>query len=369
MLHHPTRFEVEFRYFGQLVQSYTREITPRAPAIVAADGGEALAFNNQIKVEFPANALPEAAEVTIRPARSGEQSLGHFPLDISAVSRLDGREIHELGAPVAITINYGQLGIEVRDEQALTLFRYDETTSSWQPLATRVDVENHTLTAWTDHFCPFDMKVQDWEAARLPGLDGFQVSSFTGAASYSYPIQVPPGPGGLQPSLVLSYNSQTVDAASSRTQASWVGMGWSLDTGYIQRNMNGTMGYLEDDTFSLVVNGVGGLLLPIAGDPDNNPSTIDYQLADQNFWRVRRYLSTGDINQPWPFSDGRTGDIGYWEVWDPSGNRYYFGNYATGDNIYGGHAWYPTYPDGCVPWNPVHGNLAMVPDPGEECFQ
>ena len=108
-------------------------------------------------------------------------------------------------------------------------------------------------------------------------------------ATYSFPIQVPPGPGGLQPSLALSYNSQTVDGAISRTQASWVGMGWSLDTGYIQRSMNGTPNYFEDDTFSLEVNGVGGLLLPIA-DQDGDPNTIDYHFADERFWRVRQYL-------------------------------------------------------------------------------
>ncbi|MGB0514599.1 MAG: glycosyltransferase, partial [Wenzhouxiangellaceae bacterium] len=102
---------------------------------------------------------------------------------------------------------------------------------------------------------------QDWEAARLPTVEAFQVSQFTGASTYNMPIWVPPGPGGLQPSLALSYNGQVVDGATGHTQASWAGMGWSLDTGYIQRNQQGTPSDFSDDTFSIVANGVSGMLI------------------------------------------------------------------------------------------------------------
>ena len=226
----------------------------------------------------------------------------------------------------------------MKDETSLTLFYYDETMGTWRPLTTTVDTNANQLTAITDHFTLFDYKAQNWEAARLPSLDSFQVSGFTGSATYSFPIQVPPGPGGLQPSLELSYNSQTVDGANSRVQASWVGMGWSLDTGSIQRNMNGTPSYFDDDTFSLEMNGVGGLLLPIA-DQDSDPNTIDYHFEAERFWRVRQYLSTGNVG-------GYDGDIGFWVVWDPNGTQYYFGNYADGSQ--GGHAWYPSYPVTCI---------------------
>ena len=108
-------------------------------------------------------------------------------------------------------------------------------------------------------------------------------------------------------------------------------MGWSIDTGYIQRSMNGTPNYLGDDTFSLVMSGVGGLLLPIA-DQDGDANTIDYHFANENYWQVRQYLASGSVG-------GYPGDYSKWVVFAPDGTQYYFGNNADGS--LGGHALVP----------------------------
>ena len=53
----------------------------------------------------------------------------------------------------------------------------------------------------------------------------WDVSKQTGDFTWSYPLRVPPAPGGLQPDLALSYASSAVDGRTSATnnQASWVG--------------------------------------------------------------------------------------------------------------------------------------------------
>ena len=56
---------------------------------------------------------------------------------------------------------------------------------------------------------------------------------FTGAVNYKVPIQVPPGRGGVAPNLSLKYSSYQGNG--------WVGVGWGLDMGAIQRLKWGLM--------------------------------------------------------------------------------------------------------------------------------
>ncbi len=56
----------------------------------------------------------------------------------------------------------------------------------------------------------------------------FQTDLFSGTFRYSVPIKGAPARGGFDPQLSLSYNSSSGNG--------WVGVGWSLSPGYIQRN-------------------------------------------------------------------------------------------------------------------------------------
>ncbi|HYA42692.1 MAG TPA: SpvB/TcaC N-terminal domain-containing protein, partial [Syntrophobacteraceae bacterium] len=62
----------------------------------------------------------------------------------------------------------------------------------------------------------------------LPQILAPDVSSFIGAVTYKIPIQVPQGRGGIQPSINLYYNSFVGNG--------WIGVGWDLNMGYIQRS-------------------------------------------------------------------------------------------------------------------------------------
>ncbi len=286
------------------------------PAQVGLSGGQVRAFGGRVNLSFPAAALPEAIRVDMRspsPEFLAEHSLGGFPIQVEAFSQSSGEPLHQFLAPLTIQVAYDPAQVQ-GDEGFLTLNYYDEPLQAWLPLPSRVDMQNHLLVGFSDHLTIFDLDAQNWEAARLPSLKEFQVSPFSGAASYSFPIQVPPGPGGLQPSLALSYSSAAVDGANGDTQASWVGMGWALDAGSIERNMNGTMSFLNDDTFTLSTNGVSGLML-VGMDGY-------YHTTDESFWRVK-YDSGTDV----------------WTAWDKSGNVYTFGE-GTGAENRAGYPWY-----------------------------
>jgi len=86
--------------------------------------------------------------------------------------------------------------------------------------------------------------------SHISGNDFLQTSLYTGAATYTYPLEVPPGTNGLAPSLFITYNSQ-----SAKGRASFVGLGWDLSLSYIQRNVNYTPDNTSDDEFNLILNG------------------------------------------------------------------------------------------------------------------
>jgi len=124
-------------------------------------------------------------------------------------------------------------------------------------------------------------------------IENFQPDLFTGRATTSIPIAVSPGRNGMQPSLALTYSS------SSRN--GWLGVGWSLDVGYIERSTkNGVPKYDTSDTYTFMFQGVSSDLVQI---PDGT-----YRAKHEGaFLRVE--------------SKGLDG----WEVKDKSGTRFIFG--------------------------------------------
>ncbi|MFD3483892.1 polymorphic toxin-type HINT domain-containing protein [Streptomyces sp. NPDC058665] len=77
----------------------------------------------------------------------------------------------------------------------------------------------------------------DYKATSLQPSGSWSAGGASGSFNWSHPIDVPGVPGGLQPSINLSYSSQSVDGrtAASNNQPSWLGDGWSWEPGYIER--------------------------------------------------------------------------------------------------------------------------------------
>ncbi|MFZ5922112.1 MAG: SpvB/TcaC N-terminal domain-containing protein, partial [Chloroflexota bacterium] len=271
-------------------------------------GGELATLNGRVRIKFPQSLFAGSTTVTVgRPDRRSapDYSLSGNEFEIEAFADVNDQELAQFDNDVTLEVQYDETGIDPRREADLHLYYYNPETGEWEMLPTFVDTEKNTLVARTNHFTVFDFNFHDWQASHIPTVDAFQVSNFTGAATYSLPIEVPPGPGGLQPSLTLAYNSQVVDQTTTISQASWVGMGWSLDTGFIERNSHGTMPQTIDDTFMLNVNGVSSTIV--------KDSNGNYHLTDENFWKIEH-------------------DANGWTIWDKLGNKYTFAEKA--DLIY-----------------------------------
>jgi RHS repeat-associated protein len=153
----------------------------------------------------------------------------------------------------------------------------------------------------------------------------------SGAFTYSYPITVPPVPGGLEPQVSLDYDSQSVDGLTSSTndQASWIGDGWNYSPGFIERDYEpcsatsaktGDLCWSSDDVTTLSLGGATTTLV-------QDSSTGTWQAENDQGDTITYETGSG--------SNG-THDDDYWVVTDPDGTSYYFGlnelpGYSSGD--------------------------------------
>ncbi|MFG2249425.1 RHS repeat domain-containing protein, partial [Spirillospora sp. NPDC048823] len=82
-----------------------------------------------------------------------------------------------------------------------------------------------------------DSSQGDYGATSLEASATWQAGGNSGDFTWSYPMRVPPVPGELTPQVAVSYSSGSVDGrtANSNGQPSWLGEGFDLWPGYIER--------------------------------------------------------------------------------------------------------------------------------------
>ena len=249
--------------------------------------------DEKISILMPKNAVAEAARVEFSQLAAGGSAgmkiLNLFELNASAIS--SGSTITKFSQNLQITIKHEDYDLAGIDANSLHLYYLDENTHIWIPVDSTYDTKTKTLTATVNHFSIFGEQANPLKSG--PGLiHAFQNDLQSGAATGNYPIELPPGTGGFQPSIELKYNSGSVDEMKNkRDVGSWVGIGWSLNLGYISYDE-------ANNRYSLVLNGVGYDLVQGAG--------YDYYTKPDQFFKITR-----NGNQ--------------WDVYDKNGTYYRFG--------------------------------------------
>lgn len=159
-----------------------------------------------------------------------------------------------------------------------------------------------------------------YTATKLSSSSKWSVGLQSGDFNWSYPIPKVAAISGKAPDLDLSYSSQSVDGmtASENAQPSWAGLGWSLDTPYLERRYNGCS---DDggDTGDLCWAGEQ-LMLSLEGTSSelvkDKAAGGDIWRAKQDpGWRVERHKDAGNGD-----NDGE-----YWVVSTPQGMTFTFG--------------------------------------------
>ncbi|MEU3499268.1 RHS repeat-associated core domain-containing protein [Streptomyces hundungensis] len=197
----------------------------------------------------------------------------------------------------------------------------------------------------------------NYKATPLQASGSWTGGGSSGAFNWNYPINVPSVPGGLQPTVSLGYNSQSVDGrtAASNNQTSWLGDGWDWAPGFIERRYKSCDDDKTGGTNTTKVGdecwfndnatmSLGGKSTELVYDKDKG----GWHASDESGAKIEKLTgaSNGD-------NDGE-----HWKVTTADGTQYFFGlNHLPG------------WKDASTPatnsaWTvPVFGN-----QPGEPCY-
>ncbi|QWK09356.1 MAG: hypothetical protein KNN16_08220 [Thermoflexus hugenholtzii] len=290
--------------------------------------GAPVAFlNGRITVEVPDRVPLARLRLAVREQRrlgAGQAGLA-LAFDLTAVDAR-GAPLARFAAPLTVTLRLGDLVNWAARPDWLRPWvgHWDEKRQGWQTLTpTLLDEAAGVVAFPTDHLSVFGAGTQGVkESGWVLNFHDTRVDRFSGALVWAYPLDLPPGPGGIRPDLRLAYNSRRLDGVLTWAQSDGVGWGWSLEVAEVlwrnvRRCFDGANFYLCWDAVPLLVmNGEAVKLVPEAPLPDRvqylgpGSATYRFRTEDERFWRIEW--------QPGP-------ENGSWEITLKDGTRYRLG--------------------------------------------
>jgi RHS repeat-associated protein len=226
--------------------------------------------------------------------------------EIEALRLSDGQPVPIFDKEVYMVVDLREMLADVAGPGWFLAFQDETDPILWHSAPITLHDETGLFSATTDHF-------STWHAGYEPAAWRYQwsvpaVSEFTGAATFHYPIAVPPGRGGLAPNIDISYSSRGADTLifSDGHEQVPLGLGWNIDNIEITRDDihardDGAHVFMQHpNRFSLVFNGnrYELRLLNISGSTANyyavnSPGLKVQQIHDNNagnpnklYWRV-----------------------------------------------------------------------------------
>ena len=202
--------------------------------VVRAGAAKSIAFGG-VKLDIPEGAVDKDVRITVRPLVADQVP----PMDARMANvSADGRAFRfgphglKFKKPVKITLPYDpktlRPGMHERD---VVSFYYDTTQKKWSRIGRYGTAEGGMLTSLTEHFTDFvnatlampdEPGPQSFNPNEMKGIKlaspstGLDLiappqANGSGTVQLSYPIEVPPGRGGIEPQLAFAYDSAKKD--------------------------------------------------------------------------------------------------------------------------------------------------------------
>ncbi len=188
--------------------------------LTPGEGGLLLSADGRVQVEVPPGAVSRRTLLRYLP----QPPVGETPAWLTMFFGLEAQD--EQGAAVTQFESLVSLTYRFPPGVALTetmrLYQWVDATGAWQALDSQMDVPGRQLTADLAGVGLFGLGVPtsfSYGAQHLPTVHRFVTDEWSGNSSLSYPLALPPGPGGLGLNLSLSYASEGVNSIRQGPQS------------------------------------------------------------------------------------------------------------------------------------------------------
>jgi uncharacterized repeat protein (TIGR01451 family) len=291
------------------------------------EGGWLRSEDRRVDLRAPAGAAPRRMEL-----RYAAESGPWLPEHLLYAFRLEARDeagqpVTQFGRPVTLSAFFDPRQLPPSGLDRLALFHLNEESGEWEVVPSQIDRRWRRVVAQIDQLAaPAEVVagaaapnghqmasddgsetyalgqtadvVEQFITERMSSLRGAQTNLFSLSIGYNYPLDQPPGRGGLTPRLALVYSSANHTPASGHHSV--VGFGWELA-------------------------GADYVYTP-PGDADQSKITLSLQ--------GRIYSLRAGANGKWyavedPFlkivpGNDSHGTYGSWTVWTQDGTKYSF---------------------------------------------
>lgn len=217
--------------------------------LIGTEGGVVVSPDGKVKLTIPNGALASPARIRIINISNSalENSAPQKESLLTAVECKPYGLVFDLPATVTYTLPKAEV-----PGTSIELGYYDAAQDKIIPTGqvSTVETDSYTINFSVMHFSTY-AALKNLVSSGAPIGAGVQIplpDMFTGSFGHAIPITVSPGRKGMQPSLALSYRSSNPN--------SWVGLGYSLNPGYIVRSTRlGPPSYNDtQDTFYFVTD-------------------------------------------------------------------------------------------------------------------
>jgi len=217
--------------------------------LIGPEGGEVLSADGKVKVIIPAGALSAPTQIKVLNVNK-ETLVGAEPGGTALLSVVECKP-YGLVFNQPVSIIYTLVQAEIPGTPVELGF-YDSVQNKIISTGqtSTVPADGYTVTFSLLHFSTY-AALKNLTPQGIPIGGGVKIplpDMFTGAFSHAIPISVAPGRKGMQPAIGLSYRSSNPN--------SWVGLGFSLNSGFIVRSTRlGPPAYIDtQDTFYLITD-------------------------------------------------------------------------------------------------------------------